>query len=187
MARILPLRVLMGVMLPCPQKRGHEIAHCKPLVWSMLRRRKCSLGSKERNSLCFHQAGTFQSKAGILCIPSAKAVLALGAKILCTWGRRCYFVWPHSPLSPRKLQNLKLRCSSKKLRKRQNLLEGRRPCRRWASSNLPGCSAPPQPLGKDIADPPTSQPQAAWASCVQALGRGNCCFSALSGCCGAWR
>lgn len=58
---------------------------------------------------------------------------------------------PHSPSSPRKLQNSELRCSSKKLRKRQNLLEGRRPCRRSASSNLPGCSTAPQLLGKDIA------------------------------------
>lgn len=58
----------MGVMLLCPQNRGHETAHPKPLVMSIFRRKKYSLGSKERNSLCFYQAGTFQSKAGILCI-----------------------------------------------------------------------------------------------------------------------
>lgn len=67
---------------------------------------------------------------------------------------------PQPFLSPGKLQNPELRCSSKQLRKRQNLLEGRRPRRRWASSNLPGCYAAPQLLGKDIADPPTSQPRA---------------------------
>lgn len=54
-------------------------------------------------------------------------------------------MWLHSPLSPRKLQNPELRCSSKKLRKSQNLLEGRRPCGRWASSNLPGCYAALEP------------------------------------------
>lgn len=53
---------------------------------------------------------TFQSEARTLCIPPtpsspppAKAVFSQGAKVLSTWGRRCYFVWPYSPLSPGKL------------------------------------------------------------------------------------
>lgn len=93
MARIPLLRALMGVMLLCPQNRGHETAHPKPLVMSIFRRRKCTFGSKERNSLCFYQAGTFQSKTGNFCtlsapppwksyfVPEGKSTLHLGQEV----------------------------------------------------------------------------------------------------------
>lgn len=48
-----PLSVL-GAMLPCPQNRGLDMAHPEPLVMPTFRRRKYSLGSKERNSPCLH-------------------------------------------------------------------------------------------------------------------------------------
>lgn len=53
-----PLRVPVGVMLPCPHNRStrHDIAHLEPSAMAMLRRRERSLGNKERNSLYLHQA-----------------------------------------------------------------------------------------------------------------------------------
>lgn len=149
----------------------------------MLRRRKCSLGSKERNSLCFHQAGPFPFKGEILCIPSTKAVLSMGTKVLSIWGRRCYFVWPPQPFISQKIAKLR---ASLQLQEAQKETE---PAGRQTPMSALGQFEPSRLFHSptaawqghcyNIADSPTSQPQAAWASCVQALGWG-CCFSALS-------
>lgn len=85
-------------------------------------------------------------------------------------------MWPHSPFSPRKLQNPELCCSSEKLRKSQNLLQDRRPHRPSASSNLPGSYAELKPhhhcSARALRTSPRHKTQTVPTSCVQELGWG---------------
>lgn len=147
----------------------------------MLRRRKCSLGSKERNSLCFHQAGPFPFKDPLH--PLRKGCFIHGDKSTLHLGQEVLLCAAPQPFISQKIAKLR---ASLQLQEAQKETE---PAGRQTPMSALGQLEPSRLFHSptaawqghcyNIADPPTSQPQAAWASCVQALGWG-CCFSALS-------